>query len=502
MLMKLLRQRLGLRLALVCFSLSIGMAVLVTTLQVYSIKQEAQLRVTDLFREIQQSFIPPLTEAMWTMDPVRTHAQLEAMSSLATMGWIELTDDSGQVTRLEESVSVTPLAEQVFPLNINIEGQEFALGSLKIVLDSAAIDKRIREVMTNSLITAFLVTLGSSFLLVWLFHHWVVLQLQQVSSYASQLNAENLAQELVLKKPTAPDDEIGKIVSALTEMQQKLLQEFEKRAVAEEELKAHQARLEVIVDERTRQLVNQAEALEVQSKALTQQNMELNAFAHTVAHDLKHPVTSLIGTSTLLSKAFDSLDRTQQQDFLQQILQSSLKMNAMINGLLQLASLRANETPDFALVNIQLTVQDALNSLAVLIAETKPLITIQPNLPVVRTYGQWIEEIWLNYLSNAIKYGGHPAMISIGFRHDSQTGFTIFWVDDRGPGIMPEQASKLFTEFHRLHTERKDSHGLGLSIVQRICNKLGGQCGYERNAQGGSRFWFSLPVAVSPETSH
>lgn len=500
MLRKWLRQRLGLRLALVCFSLSIGMAVLVTVLQVKNIKQEAQLRVSDLFLEIQQSFIPPLSEAMWTMDQVRIQAQLEAMSSLATIGWLELTDDSGKTSKLVKSIPVTVLGEKTYTLTIDIEGQHFELGTLKVVLDSTAIDKRVIEVMTSSLITAFLVTLVSSLLLVWLFHHWVVMQLQQVSSYASQLNAENLDQSLVLKKPTAPDDEIGKIVAALSEMQQKLLQEFEKRAVAEDELKSHQNRLEIIVDERTKQLVQQAEALEVQSKALAQQNMELNAFAHTVAHDLKHPLTSLIGVSTLLSKAFDSLEKNQQQQFLQQIIQSSLKMNAMINGLLQLASLRSDETPDFAPVNMQLTVQDALNSLAVLIADTKPNITIQPNMPVLRTYGQWIEEIWLNYLSNAIKYGGNPATIHIGFEHEREAGRVLFWVDDFGPGVAAGQSDKLFTEFHRLHTVRKDSHGLGLSIVRRICNKLGGQCGYKTNTFGGSRFWFSLPAAVIQES--
>lgn len=500
MLKKWLQQRLGMRLALVCFVLSVFMAAVVTALQVYRLNQEAEHRVTELFDEIERSFVPALSQAMWTMDPVRTKAQLDAIKSRATIGLIELTDEDGKVTRLQNTTSKDVLAEQTFPLAIDIEGQHFTLGQLRILLDRAAIDKRIAEVITTSLITAFLVTLGSSLLLVWLFHHWVVLQLQQVSNYASQLNADNLARALVLKKPTAPDDEIGKIVSALSEMQQKLLQEFDKRASVEDELKAHQTRLELMVDERTQQLLHQAETLEITAKALAQQNMELNAFAHTVAHDLKHPVTSLIGISTLLNNAADSLDKAQQQEFIAQIHKSSVKMNSMINGLLQLASLRVDETPDFAPVHMQRVIDEALNSLAVLIAEAEPKIAIQPNFPVVRSYAQWLEEIWLNYLSNAFKYGGTPAIIHVGFQPDPESDSMIFWVDDRGPGVSKAEASQLFTEFHRLHTVRHDSHGLGLSIVRRICNKLGGACGYETNQYGGSRFWFSLPVSVHQST--
>ncbi len=497
MLRKWLRQRLGLRLAAVCFTLSIFIAVLVTSFQVYHLKQAGHEQAEQLFTQIEQSFIPALSDAMWTLDPIRTKAQLDALSHLPTVGTITLVDDSGHESVREVHPIQHILGKRTYNLAISIDNQEFKLGTLKVVLDSTALDLQLSELWKVSLLTAFTVTMISSFLLVWLFHHWVVLQLQQVSTYASQLNAQNLSTPLVLTRPTAPDDEIGAIVVALTEMQQQLLKEFERRATAEGELRAYQSHLETMVDNRTQQLAEQTKALESQSKILVEQNSELNAFAHTVAHDLKHPITSLIGLSTLLSKAFDSLEKDQQQEFLQQILQSSIKMNSMINGLLQLASLRSDEQPETSTVDMNATVQDALKNLSTLVQEYNPIVMVYPNMPTLQSHGQWIEEIWLNYISNAIKYGGEPAFVTIGFDKSKTDNTYTFWVEDRGAGVSSEKADRLFTEFSRLHTLRKDSHGLGLSIVKRICNKLGGQCGYEPNKDGGSRFWFSLPLTNS-----
>jgi len=70
-----------------------------------------------------------------------------------------------------------------------------------------------------------------------------------------------------------------------------------------------------------------------------------------------------------------------------------------------------------------------------------------------------------------------------------------FWVQDNGPGLTAEQQSQLFTQFTRLHQVRVEGHGLGLSIVQRIVTKLGGEVGVESVVGQGSRFWFTLPCA-------
>jgi signal transduction histidine kinase len=108
-------------------------------------------------------------------------------------------------------------------------------------------------------------------------------------------------------------------------------------------------------------------------------------------------------------------------------------------------------------------------------------------------YAAWIEEVWANYLSNAIKYGGDPPMITLG--SDLPTpGCARFWVRDNGPGLSPNQQSLLFMPFTRLHTGRAEGHGLGLSIVRRIIERLGGSAGVESIPGHGATFFFTLPI--------
>ena len=70
-----------------------------------------------------------------------------------------------------------------------------------------------------------------------------------------------------------------------------------------------------------------------------------------------------------------------------------------------------------------------------------------------------------------------------------------FWVRDNGPGLTPEEQARLFAPFERLHRGRAEGHGLGLSIVRRIVEKLGGQAGVESEPGQGSLFFFTLPAA-------
>jgi two-component system sensor histidine kinase/response regulator len=114
--------------------------------------------------------------------------------------------------------------------------------------------------------------------------------------------------------------------------------------------------------------------------------------------------------------------------------------------------------------------------------------------PTALGYGPWIEEVWVNYLSNAIKYGGQPPRVELGAETLSD-GMLRFWVRDNGSGITPEDQARLFAPFTRLDQIRAGGHGLGLSIVRRIVEKLGGQVGVESQVGGGSTFSFTLAAA-------
>jgi signal transduction histidine kinase len=137
-------------------------------------------------------------------------------------------------------------------------------------------------------------------------------------------------------------------------------------------------------------------------------------------------------------------------------------------------------------------VAEVQSRLAALIAEAQAEIVTPEQWPTAVGYAPWVEEIWVNYVSNAIKYGGQPPHIEVGA--DPQTDGAIrFWVRDNGPGLAPEQATQLFTPFTRLHQVTATGYGLGLSIVQRIAEKSGGRVGVESQPGQGSLFFFTLP---------
>jgi signal transduction histidine kinase len=107
-------------------------------------------------------------------------------------------------------------------------------------------------------------------------------------------------------------------------------------------------------------------------------------------------------------------------------------------------------------------------------------------------HGAWIEEIWVNYISNAVKYGGTPPHIELGATPGN--GSVTFWVRDNGTGIPADKVNQLFKPFTRLDEARAKGYGLGLSIVKIIADRLGGEVGVLGNPDGGSTFFFTLPA--------
>ena len=120
-------------------------------------------------------------------------------------------------------------------------------------------------------------------------------------------------------------------------------------------------------------------------------------------------------------------------------------------------------------------------------------------------YGPWVGQVWINYLSNAIKYGGQPPRVELGADQivDPATNQPLvrFWVRDYGPGLTPEEQARLFRSFTRLDRIPTRGYGLGLSVVRRIVEKLGGEVGVESEGLPGkgSMFSFTLPGAADPD---
>jgi signal transduction histidine kinase len=217
---------------------------------------------------------------------------------------------------------------------------------------------------------------------------------------------------------------------------------------------------------------------------------DLKDYSHVVAHDLKNPLSSIIGFAGLLQMSADLTERDQQD--VNRIIEGGRHMAAIIDELLLMARSRSLDDVPKATVDMHHVLSAVRTRLDQLIRQNDATLLIPDDLPQVFTYGAWVEEVWANYISNAIKYGGDSPCVTIGA--DVFEDEIHFWVKDEGEGMTPEQQGDLFRTFSRAGRNDDNGHGLGLSIVKQIVRKLGGSVGVDSAPGQGSRFWFTLPV--------
>jgi len=234
------------------------------------------------------------------------------------------------------------------------------------------------------------------------------------------------------------------------------------------------------------------EALQEKMNDLTIQNAELEAFDHTVAHDLQNPLALVVGFADLLLTQGGTIAEEEQARALDMLVQNAHRMSNIIQELLMLSSVRKRDVETHPL-DMPEIVQNALDRLRFLVQEYKAHINLPDRWPVARGYGPWIEEVWENFISNALKYGGTPPEIELGSTVLAD-GRIQFWIRDNGQGIPPEKQPLLFTPFTKFSEVRVTGNGLGLSIVYRIIEKLGGNVAVDSQPGSGSTFSFTLPA--------
>ncbi|MBN1875492.1 MAG: PAS domain S-box protein, partial [Anaerolineae bacterium] len=248
-------------------------------------------------------------------------------------------------------------------------------------------------------------------------------------------------------------------------------------------------------------------ALRHYAAELEASNTELDAFAHTVAHDLKNPLTVVVGFGELLKSRYETMAAPVVRENLERITNTGKKMINIINELLLLSGIRKIEDVPRRQLQMEAIVAEVKKRLVPMLADYKAALHAPAVWPAALGHAPWVEEVWVNYISNALKYGGAPPHVELGYTvlPSEPSGFspkienpessTVFWVRDNGPGLTEAQQQRLFTQFTRLHEVRAEGYGLGLSIVERIVRKLGGAVGVESQPGAGSTFWFTLPAA-------
>jgi len=227
-------------------------------------------------------------------------------------------------------------------------------------------------------------------------------------------------------------------------------------------------------------------------QALQKQNRTLSDFAQTVAHDLKSLITALTGFSELLEQEYENLSSQDRQTCLNTVKDTSYKMNDIINELLFLARAKRE---DVVLRNIDLNsaVQEALKRLQWKIDSTGARIVTGILDRGVQGHQPWIEEVIYNLVSNALSHGGEKLTVRID-TVASEGNMSRVRISDNGGGMTEDQLRILLEQPEDLPFNWVKGHGLGLSIVHHVLEKLGSSLEIQCVNNEGCCFSFQLPT--------
>jgi PAS domain S-box-containing protein len=257
-------------------------------------------------------------------------------------------------------------------------------------------------------------------------------------------------------------------------------------ATAQQQLQQHATDLEETVEQRT---------------AMLRETIgELEAFSYSIAHDMRAPLRSMRGFAGILATEHaDQLDDT-GQDFLRRICRSSERLDALIQDVLNYSRVVRSELRLQPVDLAQLT-REIVESYPNLQSPQAEVILQEP-LPPVQANLAALTQVLSNLLGNAVKFVAKGVKPRVVVRAERRDEFIRLWIEDNGIGIEVEAQKRLFQMFQRIHrADLYEGTGIGLAIVRKAVERMGGRVGVESRPDKGSRFWVELKPVVGAMVS-
>jgi signal transduction histidine kinase len=238
--------------------------------------------------------------------------------------------------------------------------------------------------------------------------------------------------------------------------------------------------------------------LQQQTKQLEVANKELEGFSYSVSHDLRAPLRAIDGYALMLEEDYrDRLDEEAVR-YLSVIRGNSKRMGLLIDDLLAFSRLGRQDLAKGQL-NMNKLVQEVIDE--ALLQEGGKAAKIEVGqLPPAKADRALLRQVWVNLISNALKYSGKSPNPSIEVSGRTEGIENVYSVKDNGVGFSMEYVQKLFGVFQRLHrAEEFSGTGVGLAIVQRLITRHGGRVWAEGAVNKGAKFSFTLPIGEAHE---
>lgn len=247
-------------------------------------------------------------------------------------------------------------------------------------------------------------------------------------------------------------------------------------------VRKHQEELETKVNERT--------------AALQEKTAQLETFCYTVAHDLRSPLRAISGYADFILQDFGPAIPAGATEQIGRIRSAAQRLDELIKDLLTYSRITQVDLPDDN-VPLSASIDWALRQLAAEIEARHADVAVPPSLPLVRGDRSLLDQIALNLLSNAIKFVPPDRVPHVQVEAAEADGMVRLLVRDNGVGIAPQYYDRIFRVFERLQDARSvPGTGVGLAIVSRAANRLGGHAGVESQVGEGSTFWVDLRKAA------
>ncbi len=270
-------------------------------------------------------------------------------------------------------------------------------------------------------------------------------------------------------------------------------QEKEKRAkeliLANEGLKKAEDDIRQLNDELEQKVIDRTAQLESVNK-------ELESFSYSVSHDLRAPIRAINGYTRIIEEDYAEKFDDDGIKILQAIIQNSKKMGQLIDDLLAFSKLGRKQVT-FSEINMTALVNTVIEESLSEGNEHLPNFKIN-YLPPAKGDQSLIKQVWINLISNAVKYSKNKLKTTIEISAQLEGNFTVYEIKDEGAGFDMAYYDKLFGVFQRLHSQEEfEGTGIGLAIVQKIINRHNGTVWAESILHEGTSFHFSLPSTTT-----
>lgn len=248
------------------------------------------------------------------------------------------------------------------------------------------------------------------------------------------------------------------------------------------------------VREEARQLAAEMEQrVEERTRALTAANADLDALSYTLAHDLRAPVRNMHALAEALAKDYEEQLPGEAREYTRRIVAAAVRMDSLIRDLVGYARLSREALRPHP-IDLNEVLSAVLTQMRPELEERRAEVNVDRPLGRVMAHRTTLEQVITNLLGNAAKFVEPGGAAKIHVRSEQRGGRVRLWVEDNGLGVAPEDAERIFQVFERLHgQEAYPGTGVGLAIVRKGTERMGGSCGVEPGPGGGSQFWIDLP---------